>query len=220
MTLRTRLLCGPLAFCLFVLTVVLLPLLVPGYNQIRQTVSEIGETDSPARIPFAVMLCIIAAAIGVFASALWSKSKALNHPPVGAWFTACAAISVAGIGIFAYPHPLHNVFGMSELIGYLAPFAFAISWRHEHDHATVVRFSWLMGCLVWTAVALNLATLDRHGALFALERPFYGLVQRALFVAWFVWSAGMGLLLMRRTSSRQTIAAANADAAAVSGGGK
>lgn len=200
MTLRTRLLCGPLAFCLFVLTVAILPLLVPGYSHVRQTVSEIGEMDSPARIPFAIMLCIIAAAITIFASALQQASKERNHSPIAAWFTGCMALSVAGVGTFAYPHPLHNVFGLSELIGYLTPFVFAISWRNDRNYA--VGFSWLMGLLVWVAVALNLATLDRQGAIFALERPYYGLVQRALFVSWFLWCAGSGLLLLRKADSR------------------
>jgi len=182
--------------------------MVPGYNHVRQTVSEIGEMDSPARIPFAIMSCFIAVAIITFASALRSESKVSNHSPIAAWFTGCMALSIAGVGIFAYPHPLHNVFGMSELVGFLAPFVPAISWRGDRNLASVVRFSWLMGVLVWVAVVFNLATLDRHGALFALERPYYGLVQRALFVAWFVWCAGTGLLL-RGISSRPAVAGAS-----------
>lgn len=207
MTLRMRLLCGPLALCLFVLAVAILPLLVPGYSHVRQTVSEIGDTDSPARIPFAIMSCFIAVVIATFASALRSESKVSNHSPIAAWLTGCLALSIAGVGIFAYPHPLHNVFGISELVGFLAPFVFAFSWRHDQNHATVVGFSWIMSICVGVAVALNLATLDRHGALFALERPFYGLVQRALFIAWFVWCAGTGLLLLRRTSAHEAAAA-------------
>jgi hypothetical protein len=48
---------------------------------------------------------------------------------------------------------------------------------------------------VWGAIALNLATLDRHSALWALERPYYGLVQRALFLVWFGWCAILGAML-------------------------
>ena len=33
-----------------------------------------------------------------------------------------------GNGIFAFPHPLHNTFGIYELIGYRAPLALALSW--------------------------------------------------------------------------------------------
>jgi hypothetical protein len=48
---------GPLAAAIFGFGVAGLPLMVPGYSYIRQTVSEIGEIGSPARIPFAVVLC-------------------------------------------------------------------------------------------------------------------------------------------------------------------
>ena len=58
-------------------------------------------------------------------------------------------------------------------------------------------FSWVMVFLVWIAIALNLATMDRSGALWAIEKPYYGLVQRALFATWFGWCAGVGLLLYR-----------------------
>jgi len=40
------------------------------------------------------------------------------------------ALPAAGIAAFAYAHPAHNIFGMSELVGYQAPLAFALAWRH------------------------------------------------------------------------------------------
>ena len=55
-----RLLFGPLAAVLLIVGIAVLPLWVPGYSQVHQTVSEIGEMDSPARIPFAIMLCGVA----------------------------------------------------------------------------------------------------------------------------------------------------------------
>jgi hypothetical protein len=57
-----RLLFGPLAAGILGVGIVGLGLLVPDYSQVRQTVSEIGEMDSPARIPFAIMLCCVTAA--------------------------------------------------------------------------------------------------------------------------------------------------------------
>ena len=58
-----RALFGLLAAAILQMGVVGLPLLIPGYSQVRQTVSEIGEMDSPARIPFAVLLCCVAAGV-------------------------------------------------------------------------------------------------------------------------------------------------------------
>jgi hypothetical protein len=34
--------------------------MIPEYSHVQQTVSEIGEAGSPARIPFTVMLCCVA----------------------------------------------------------------------------------------------------------------------------------------------------------------
>ena len=107
------------------------------------------------------------------------------------------ALSAAGVGIFAFPHPLHNVFGESELIGYQAPLAFALTWRSDPKAKRAVAFSWIMFALIWISIALNLGTLDRHSAIWAEIKPVYGLIQRSLFAAWFCWCAVLGLLLRR-----------------------
>ena len=187
---------GPVAAILLVTGVVTLALLVPGYDPIRQTVSEIGEAGSPMQRAFAVLLSSVAACLLVFASAIRDASRAAGHSSLAAWFVGAMAISAGGVGLFSFPHPLHNVFGLSELVGYQAPLVLAFTWRGERS--ALVRVSWLMAVLVWVAIVLNLATLDRQGALFTLERPFYGLVQRALFLAWFGWCAIAGVMLLRR----------------------
>ena len=197
-----RLLCGPLAAALLVAGIAVLPLWVPGFSQVRQTVSEIGEMGSPARIPFAIMLCAVALCLLIFAAGVRAESKRAGH---GAWSAAligCMALSAAGVGIFAFPHPLHNVFGEFELIGYQAPLAFALSWRKDPGARRLVAFSWIMLALIWISIALNLVSLDRHSALWAEMKPVYGLIQRSLFAAWFGWCAGIGVLLTqhRRTS--------------------
>lgn len=195
MSSHSGLLFGPLAALVLAVGSTVLPMLVPGYDPIRQTVSEIGEFGSPARIPFAIMLCCVAVCILVFASALRRLSVELNRSTVAAYVTGLMAISAAGVGVFAYPHPLHNVFGMSELMGYQAPLVLALTWRREMRTRTVVAFSWLMAAIVWCAIVANLAVLDREGVLWHREAPVYGLVQRSLFAAWFTWLAGAGLML-------------------------
>ena len=204
-----RLLFGPFAALLLALGIALLPLLLTDYDSVRQTVSEIGEMDSPARVPFAIMLCAVAALLIVFASGVRDVSLAAGRSPLAAYFIVFAAISAAGVGLFAFPHPLHNVFGLSETVGYQAPLVMALTWRGDKRASGLVRLSWIMFVLVWAAIALNLATLDRHGALFTFERPFYGLVQRSLFATWFAWVALAGLWLYRRTAqaSARSIAA-------------
>jgi hypothetical membrane protein len=201
MTRDRRLLFGPLAAAILILGIGGLAYLVPGYSQVRQTVSEIGEMDSPARIPFTIMLCCVALCLLIFASGVRSESKAASRNAVSAYLIACMAISAAGVGIFAFPHPLHNVFGQSELIGYQAPLAFAWAWRADPKARRLVAFSWLLFVLIWVSIALNLSSLMR-GSFWTAIKPFYGLVQRSLFAAWFCWAAGIGVLLFQRRSAR------------------
>ena len=194
---RSRLIFGPLAAITLAFGITLLPRLVPGYDPITQTVSEIGEIGSPAQIPFTIMLICVAGFILVFATALRNMAAWLNQSAIASYLTGVMAISAAGVGMFPYPHPLHNAFGLSELIGYQAPLALALTWRRDVRAEAVVRFSWIMGVIVWCALIANLATLDRGGALWHREAAVYGVVQRTLFAAWFVWVAGAGLMLRR-----------------------
>jgi hypothetical membrane protein len=193
-----RLLFGPLAAAVFVLGVAGLALLVPGYGHVHQTVSEIGEIGSPVRIPFTIMLCFVAACILVFASGVRDLSITAGRSPLAAYLTGFMALSAAGVGVFAYPHPLHNVFGTSELIGYQAPLVFALTWRREPGAKTLVALSWTLFVLVWVAIVLNLSSIDRQGLIWAYVRPVHGLAQRALFAAWFGWCAAIGIMLFQR----------------------
>lgn len=204
-----RLLFGLAAAIVFGVGIVGLAMTVPGYSQVRQTVSEIGEIGSPARIPFAVLLCGVAALLLVFAWGVWDSSRREGRAVWGAALVAFMAVPAAGIGVFAYPHPLHNVFGLSELIGYQAPLAFALGWRREPSARPLVSTSWIMFGIVWIAILLNLSQLFGSGPVWDFIKPGYGLVQRALFGAWFVWCAIASLLLWRRSghSRRPALAA-------------
>ena len=57
MSLKIRLLFGPLAAILFCSGIVVLGSFVTDYHQVRQTVSEIGEVGSPMQFPFTALLC-------------------------------------------------------------------------------------------------------------------------------------------------------------------
>ncbi|HJW37491.1 MAG TPA: DUF998 domain-containing protein [Candidatus Udaeobacter sp.] len=191
-----RLLFGPLAGAILAFGIAGLALLIPGYSHVRQTVSEIGEIGSPARVPFAIMLFCVAACILVFASAVRDVSVAAHHSRLAAYVIGFMALPAAGIGLFAYPHPLHNLFGMSELIGYQAPLVFALTWRRDPRAKTLVVLSWILFALIWGAIALNLSAFA--APVWAYVKPVHGLAQRALFAAWFGWCALVGILLFQR----------------------
>ena len=192
-----RLLMGPLAACIFAVGVIGLSMMIPGYSQVRQTVSEIGEVGSPARWSFALMLCIVAVCLLIFSagSSCVGTSKSADQDGL---LTSLPTwrYPAAGIGIFAYPHALHNVFGMLEIVGYQAPLVMALTWRRHRDARTLVRFSFVMAVVVWVSIGLNLTTLHRYGSLWDEIRPVYGIVQRSLFAAWFAmvrncWGAAL-----------------------------
>jgi hypothetical membrane protein len=196
MTRNYRLLFGPLAGIILGFGIASLALQIPGYSHVHQTVSEIGEIGSPARVPFAVMLACVAVCILVFASGVRDVSVAVHHSRLAAYLIGFMALPAAGIGVFAYPHPAHNVFGMFELIGYQAPLAFALAWRHDAQAKTLVVLSWIFFVLIWGAIALNLSPFSAQ--VWAYVKPVHGLAQRALFAAWFGWCAVLGILLFKR----------------------
>ena len=199
---RIGLLFGPLAAVLFILGVAALAAMIPGYSHVHQTMSEIGEAGSPVQVSFTIMAVLVAFCILVFAIALRGTSVAAGHSPLAAYVTGCMVISLTGVGIFSFPHPLHNVFGISEIVGYQAPLAFALTWRRDPRAKTIVAFSWVMFVAVWIAIALNLSSLDPASSLWHAVHPVIGIAQRALFGAWFLWLAVTGLALFAKGPAR------------------
>lgn len=193
-----RLLFGPVAGAILVFGIAGLALMIPGYSHVRQTVSEIGEIGSPARIPFAIVLFCVAACVLVFAVALRDQSIRAGRSQLAAYLTGFMAFSAAGLGFFPYPHPLHNVFGISELIGYQAPLCLALIWRHDPRARSLPSISWIFYAVICAAILLNLSSLARQWPLWAYMKPVYGLAQRALFAAWFGWCAVVGLYFFQR----------------------
>lgn len=188
-----RFLFGPLAGAILGFGIAGLALLIPGYSHVHQTVSEIGEMGSPARVPFAIMLFSVAACVLVFASAVRDLSLDAHHSPLAAYLIGFMALPAIGIGLFAYPHPLHNLFGISELIGYQAPIVLALTWSSDPRAKTLVAISWILFAIIWGAIVLNLTSLA--APIWAYVKPIHGLAQRALFAGWFGWCALVGLLL-------------------------
>jgi hypothetical protein len=137
----------------------------------------------------------------VFAWGVRDASVKAGHSAIPAYLIGCLALSAAGVGIFAFPHPLHNVFGESELIGYQAPLALALSWRRDRHARVLVTFSWIMFAIVWVSIAANMSSLDRQGEIWQHMKPVYGLVQRSLFASWFGWASIAGVMLWRRSGT-------------------
>lgn len=195
MQLRTRLMFAPLAFALLVGGVIALSMLIPGYSHVRQTVSEIGQMGSPVRVPFSLLLLSVAACTLVFAQALHQMASSTSNSRAPALLVGAMAVSVVGVAVFPHPHLLHNVFGLSELVGYQAPLVFALLWRKDPRAGGLIAQSWALYLVIMLAVAANLSGLLMMDAIWEFTEPRIGLAQRLLFAAWFVWAALVGLSL-------------------------
>lgn len=191
------LLCGPLSAAIFCLGVAGLALMVPGYSHVQQTVSEIGEVGSPANASFTIMMSCVAVCMLAFAWAVGEASSQAGRSRFSACLIACAGLSALGVGIFAYPHPLHNVFGLSEIIGYQSPLAFALAWRGEPRARTLVVWSCILFAALWISMGLNLVPLVSPTGLWPYLKPAHGLVQRSLFLVWFAWCTLTGMSMWR-----------------------
>jgi hypothetical protein len=110
-----------------------------------------------------------------------------------------------GTFVFESPHPLHNVFGISGLLGRFAPLALAITWPKAPDLIALRRVSAIAGALVIASIALNLSPLFFQESFIRASwiGEHYGLVQRTLFV-FHLWCAYLALVLFQsaRQSSR------------------
>jgi hypothetical membrane protein len=189
------LLCGPLASLVLATGIGALPVFVPGYNPVRQTVSEIGEMGSPAQIPFSVMLLIVAALALLFAIAIYRISAQRGHQRLAAWFVGSLSIVSAGLALCPFPDPLHNVFGTSELIAYQTPIVLAWQWRNDPQAARLVKFCWVFSIVQWLSLIVNFLVFFRDSHLWQVVAPFYGLIQRSLFATLCCWLTGVGLML-------------------------
>jgi hypothetical membrane protein len=192
-----RLWFGPVAALLFIAGTFAIGAITPGYSHVRQTVSELGEVGSPGQFAFSALLCLVAACLAIFASAIPRPLRGLGCSALPAYFVAAMAISCAGVGIFSFPHPLHNISGMSETIGQQAPLVAALVCRSVPRAKQIAIFSIIMYVVVLIAIAVNLIPLVRPAGLWPLVRPYFGVVQRFLFLSWFVWCTGYAMLLLK-----------------------
>jgi hypothetical membrane protein len=191
---------GPAAAVLFFAGTLLIGALTPDYSSIRQTVSELGQVGAPGQFAFTILLGVVAILLLIAAFAMARTLRARGHSIAPAILVGAMAVSCAGVGYFSFPLPLHNVFGMSETIGLQAPLAAALIRARDPAMRRAKKFSAILYVLVLIAIAINLVPLIRPPGAWELVRRVFGLVQRSLFAAWFVWCAGYCLLLRRASS--------------------
>lgn len=194
---ETRLIFGPVAAAIFFVGVASLAFLIPGYSHVQQSISAIGKLGTPMRIPFALVIAGYAGSLLIFASGIFRTAAKRAASKLPAYLIGYYAFTQLGIAVFATPHPLHNVFGLLSMPGYLAPLALAFIGRRVGPHSLIV-ISYLLGLVVLGAIVLGLSELFPQLGLWQLMSPFPGLVQRLLVAAWLPWLAAAGIIIRRQ----------------------
>jgi len=190
---------GILAFVLAVLGTIALGALMPGYDPIRSTISEIGERGSPLFIPVAILINAIGAAEIVFAVGLARRSGMRKAALAGsAFLIANGLFDYIGSGVFTIDpggsfetfsvqaHFIVSIAGMSVMV--LPAFFY---WRvfKAEGRAAPARITLAAAIvIVVAAVAFN--------AAFFTER-LVGLAQRCLDFAYFAWILAVAVAALK-----------------------
>ncbi len=180
---------GWIAGILFIAGTLILGNLIEGYNLVSQTVSEIGQKNSPLESTFQIFSFTISILLILFSTGLIMFSKKNSLSIVPGIFMLTFGLAEFGIGVFASPHPLHNVFGLSLTIGYFSPFMFFLLWKSRQGN----RLKWislLVFILVIIGIFLNLTPAFAPD-LYPLK--YYGLIQRFLLYTFYGYCAYISL---------------------------
>lgn len=167
----------------FIIGSLLLGSLLPDYSAISQTVSEIGQSGSTLYGPWQIFTLSIGGLLILFSVGIYSFASQHKLSVLPGLFILAAGISQFGIGLYPSPHQLHNVFGLSMILGYLSPIAMALSWK-ERLGKSFQRISYLSFILIMIGIFLNLSPAFAQD-LYPLS--YYGLVQRFLLYTFYLY---------------------------------
>ena len=176
---------GWLAGLSFIFGTLILGAILADYNIVSQTVSEIGQKGSPLEGTFQIFSYSISILLILFSASLIFLSRKNSLSVVPGIFLLTFGLAEFGIGVFASPHPLHNVFGLSLTIGYFSPLMFFLLWKSRLGQ----RFKWIslwVFILVIIGIFLNLTPAFAPD-LYNLN--YYGLVQRFLLYTFYAYCA-------------------------------
>lgn len=171
----------------------------PGYDHLRQYISELGATGAPtgAAVSFAFM------ASGVLLSIFWLICAVLFRESrlaiLGFGLSALNGLGLFFGGVFrcdfecslASPSPealLHDVFGgVGYLCGIIGVLVVGLAWRNRPDRRGLFRLSLLCG--IPAAMAIWLI----HPAF-----EWYGAAQRVVELALMIWTVAVALEVRQR----------------------
>jgi hypothetical protein len=181
----------------FIATWLVLGALLPNYDPITQTISEIGEKGSLFEVPYKITNLIVAGSFVLFSYGVFRFSTAHQLSPVPAFLLGFFALTQLGVSIFESPNPLHNLFGIASMPAFLTPLVLAITWRSAPGLHGLRKLSWLAGGLILIAIAVNLSPLFIRVPYIARH---IGLMQRFLPL-FHLWCACLAISLSRNANA-------------------
>lgn len=185
---------GVLIPSLFILGSGLMGYLLDNYSFFSQTLSEIGSLSSPMKIPYQILKILVAILILILSIILFNFSRREKLSVIPTLFLFSFGLSDMGLALFPTPHSLHNVFGLSLILGYLSPIFFAVLWSKRIS----ANFSFVsigFFALIALGIFLNLSPIFKPD-LYPLN--YYGLVQRFLVFTMLIYMAYLGSTVQNR----------------------
>ncbi|MDX5584424.1 MAG: DUF998 domain-containing protein [Aureibaculum sp.] len=169
----------------FILGTFVLGSLLANYSFISQTISEIGEEGSSLYLQWQIFTLIIGLLLVMFSIGIISFGSQNKWSIIPGILILFAGLSEFGIALFPSPHSLHNVFGLSLIIGYFSPLIFFLLWKNKLG-TSFKRYSLIAFVLILLGIFLNLSPIFAP-QLYPLE--YYGLVQRFLLFTFYIYLA-------------------------------
>jgi hypothetical protein len=167
--------------------------LLPNYDPITQTISEVGERGSLFEVPYKITNLLVAGCFVLFFYGVYRFSVARQLCLVPAFLLGFFTLPNWESLSSNLPTPGHNLFGISSILGFFAPLALTITWLNTPDLRALRASSWVIAVLMLIAIALNLSPLF-------IPVPYIvehiGLVQRSLPV-FHLWCAYLAIILFR-----------------------
>jgi len=185
--------CGALSGLIFISVTLMLGRLLPDYNSLSQTVSEIGQVGSPFQLPYAIMLwsvCLCGLAFS-YQALKFAQSQGLSIVPL--ILTASFAVFDAGFALYPSPEPMHNIVGALHLFGYLSPLILTIVWRKYFKSNQLTNFSGIAFLSIVIFICLG---------IFQLPSPeYFGVIQRGIIYSYYGWLAWLSITLARQINN-------------------
>lgn len=197
--LRVTALGGLAASVLYVGSTALGGLLVPGYSQVRDSVSSLTSVGTPHRLWIALGFAAYNVALGLMAAGLLGTSRRSRASTAAGWLiTAAAAAGILMLEPFTEDPvgtPLtpfgvgHIVLVAVSALGIVAAaFLYAWAWREDPRWRRLSRPSLIVGILVLVTGAIGSA---------AITTPVFGLLERLTPLTLLVWFAAIGVTALR-----------------------